>query len=252
MLLLTRCCLAGTIDPNINDSKYIEYGSKHGCVQRLKYDSKIASCVIIQPNIALTAAHVIVNAKNPTVLLDNNKEIKIKNVIFPEKFLQNKDKIGLSDFDIAICHLDGDVDLDYFPKLFEDYDELDSVCGIAGFGITGKYNGSQRVYDGKRRAGSNIIDKVDSFTLECSVDGGRKTSLEFLISPGDNGGGLFIDKKLAGINSLIYTYSKDKNPNSDLNDRSVHVRISKHVVWIKSCIKIFKQIDELEAANVRY
>lgn len=247
MLLLTRCCLAGTTDPNIQDAKYIEYGSKYKCVQRITCDDGIASCVIISPKVAITSAHVVAKSKIASVILDDGTKIEIKNVIFPEKFLQ--DKNNLCDFDIAVCHLSKEVELDYFPDLYCEFNELNSICGISGFGITGKYNSISRFNDGKRRAGSNIVDAVNDFTVECSVYGGKKTSLEFMISPGDSGGGLFIDKKLAGINSLVYTMHNDKNPNSDLNDRSCHVRVSKHSHWIKTCITVFNKMDEIEETN---
>jgi hypothetical protein len=57
-----------------------------------------------------------------------------------------------------------------------------------------------------------------------------KTSLEFLIASGDSGGGLFIDGKLAGINSCIMAVNG--SPKSDYRTESGHTRISINLDWI--------------------
>jgi hypothetical protein len=58
--------------------------------------------------------------------------------------------------------------------------------------------------------------------------------MEFLIASGDSGGGLFIDQKLAGINSCVMT--TDGHTDSNHNDESGHTRISQHINWIESTI----------------
>jgi len=78
--------------------------------------------------------------------------------------------------------------------------------------------------------------------LVCSLKGGKKTALEFLIANGDSGGGLFIDKKLAGINSCVM--ADDKSLNSNYNDWSGHTRVSLHKPWIDKMIKILEEPQE--------
>ena len=56
------------------------------------------------------------------------------------------------------------------------------------------------------------------------------TELEFLISHGDSGGGLFIDGQLAGINSSVL--SKDGKTDSNYGDESCHTRISRYKDWL--------------------
>jgi hypothetical protein len=63
----------------------------------------------------------------------------------------------------------------------------------------------------------------------------KESRLEFLISHGDSGGGLFINKKLAGINSLVF--SSDGKPDSSWRDESGHTRISLFIDWINNTIK---------------
>ena len=56
------------------------------------------------------------------------------------------------------------------------------------------------------------------------------TKMEFLIASGDSGGGLFIDNKLAGINSCVMAV--DRSPQSKYNEESGHTRVSKFLGWI--------------------
>ena len=66
LLLANSICMAGTIDPSQDDSKYIDYAQKYNSVFRIitKKDNKItssSSCVAIQPKWILTAAHIFNN-----------------------------------------------------------------------------------------------------------------------------------------------------------------------------------------------
>ena len=59
--------------------------------------------------------------------------------------------------------------------------------------------------------------------------------LEFLISHGDSGGGLFINGKLAGIHSFVS--ASDKKADSSYGDQSGHTRISTYKRWIDFIVK---------------
>ena len=61
-----------------------------------------------------------------------------------------------------------------------------------------------------------------------------------LIGHGDSGGGLFIDKKLAGIHSCIYT--GDGKLDSSYKDYSAHTRVSLHKPWIDLIINEYEGI----------
>jgi hypothetical protein len=86
------------------------------------------------------------------------------------------------------------------------------------------------VSDGLKRAGSNIVDRVEGGLLVCSVSSGRRTSLEYLITPGDSGGGLFIGNELAGIHSIIMRNAG--SPSGRYGDESGHTRLTLHRDWI--------------------
>lgn len=226
---------AGTIDPQNSDQKYVEYGAKHKCV--LKLEGKdlndryfYASCVIIKPRIFITAAHVVEKIKSSNVVFGQEK-IETALIIYPSEYKSSE--IGKND--IAIGYLEKDIILDFYPELYSKEDEIGKICSIAGFGVTGNYIIGANTHDGIKRAGSNTVDSIFNHMLICSLKHGKKTSLEFLISHGDSGGGLFIDSKLAGVNSCVF--AEDKSLNSDINDESGHTRISINKKWIDEMIE---------------
>ena len=245
-LLFTSISNAGTIDPKVSDNKYIEYGAEYECILRISGKDVagrnfLASCVLIEPNIILTAAHIGSITKEAHVY---NDEAKGKVLIFVSPKEYEEKAFGGNGCDISVGLLDNKIDIKYYPTLYENNDELNKVCGLSGFGMTGNFDTGVTKSDGKKRAGSNIIQKIEqNDLLVCSVQDIPSTSLEFLIAGGDSGGGLFIDKKLAGIHSSIYTYGNIP-PKSDRKTLSIHTRISKHKDWIRETIR------ELKNANI--
>jgi hypothetical protein len=250
ILLFPTVSLAGTIRPDVKDEEYIEYGQKHKCVLKLnirnknekgEYVNGFGSCTIIAPRVAITAAHLVKGIDDVFVVKSDGSQVKVKYSAFPRLF--DGGKIAES-FDIAVCYLEEPIVLDFYPEMYRTKDEVEKICSIAGFGATGNHNEGVTVRESKKRAGSNRIDAVINGMLVCTVGPLKRTSLEYLIAPGDSGGGLFIDKKLAGINSNVATIHKDRNPNSDKNDFACHTRVSNHAGWIDQCIGIFQKIDK--------
>jgi hypothetical protein len=238
ILFLHMSVFAGTIDPYTPDSKYIEYGTKFHNVVPIcgvyKNNSEFcASAVIIDPHHILTAAHVVKNSKKCLVKIGETKYCIVE--IIAHKDFDDK-HFGLND--IAIGYCDRKMDMDFYPELYDQKDEVDKVCSISGFGLTGTFKTGAIISDNKRRAGSNIIDRVEKHLLICSPSPGkyRRTELEFLICSGDSGGGLFIDGKLAGINSCVLANGTTP-PKSDYATESGHTRISEHLDWIKQNLK---------------
>jgi hypothetical protein len=235
ILFNSTITFGGTRDPDTPDSKYIEYGKNHKCVIRIttiKENKKTyGSAVVIDPYWILTAAHVVKNSSNTKVVLDDEKEIIVDEIFIP--LLYSSERVGL--YDIALCKLHESIDLKIYPELYEKEDEIGKICSISGFGVTGKFSSSERIDDGARRAGSNKIENINKHLLVCTPGIKDKTELEFLISHGDSGGGLFIDKKLAGINSCVM--ATDKNADSSYGDECGHTRVSIHKNWIRSIIE---------------
>jgi hypothetical protein len=196
-----------------------------------------ASCVVINEYYVLTAAHVVTGSISQHVIYKGKAypcAIVAVHIDYDSKIMGKND--------IAIARLQKPIKLDYYPKLYTEKDEKNKVCGLAGYGYHGDFNSGYSVgnFDNKRRAGSNVVDAVNDNCLTYSVHTEPKTELEFLISPGDSGGGLFIDKKIAGINS--YVYATDGKSDSDFGDVGCSTRISDYVEWINKTQEIIESL----------
>jgi hypothetical protein len=233
LILLCSSLFAGTIDPHTPDEKYVTYGTKFEYVYQIcgKYEDDgnfCASAVAINDHWLLTAAHVVKNSKT-CVVFNSEEKHQIDEVIIHKDF---ETSFGVAD--IALCKTSKKLGLKFYPSLYEDSDEVGKVCSISGYGVTGTFANDIKISDGKRRAGSNIIDETQKDLLICSPSKAGRTELEFLICHGDSGGGLFIGNKLAGINSCVLAINR--SPKSIYGDEAGHTRISKFVPWIRSVI----------------
>jgi hypothetical protein len=176
----------------------------------------------------LTAAHVVQGYKTCHVKL-NDKQFILTDIIIHKDF---GGEFGTGDIALGYC-VDG-FDLENFPPLYTDEDEKGKVASIAGWGLTGNFHTGTHRSDNKLRAGSNIVDGIDKDMLICSPSkwgAEDHTVLEYMIGSGDSGGGLFIDGKLAGINSCVMAVGR--SPMSKYNEESGHTRVSKFLGWIK-------------------
>jgi len=236
IVLYTTLSFAGTIDPETPDSKYVEYGGKFSHVVKLCcLDDKGMSCgsaVIIDPNWIITAAHVVENCHSWTVNI-KDKKYKISKMFINPKYNTNV----FGEYDIALGYASDPIDIDHYPSLYEKQDEVGKLCSIAGWGLTGNFNTGTKLSDNKIRGGSNFVDRIEKKVLICSASKRNEkfTELEYLICSGDSGGGLFIDNKLAGINSSVLGY--DGKPDSTYGDESCHTRISVHIDWINNTME---------------
>lgn len=217
----------GTIDPQKKDSQYIEYGEKfihtgkiYGTdIKGLEY---YGSCIAFDSQLILTAAHILHDAKTANVLL-NNKHIKVDKWIIHHNF--KYEILGYND--IAICLLDSPIDLQWYPKLYNDKNELGKLCSLSGYGVAGTFITGPSIVDNHKRAGSNMISAIEDGVLICDPSTDHtKTSMEFFICPGDSGGGLFIGNEIAGIHSYTIKFKPSNRQYSG------HTRISNHIEWI--------------------
>lgn len=229
---------SGTINPAVSDAQYIKYAKKYDCVLRLltKKNNKItssSSCVLIADKWIATAAHIFENkGSHDVVVVFQNKEYKISKIFLAEGF--DADNIGQND--LALGLLEEKIPYNKpFPKLYSKQDEANKIADIAGWGVTGDFDRGSWKDDSFMRAGTNRISSIEKHLLLCNPSSDDASSrLEFLISHGDSGGGLFIDGELAGINSLVF--ANDGKPNSSWTDESGHTRISLFIDWINKTI----------------
>lgn len=240
LILFSFCIIelskAGTRDPSVLDSEYLTYAKDFKYVGKLKGRYKdgstfIASAVAIDNHHILTAAHIIQNTRYKScVFILDEKIFPITVFKKPKEFTMEQ----YGKFDIALGYSLKPFNLSFYPELYDGDDEVGKVCCISGFGYTGTFTTGAVTQDYQLRAGSNVIDKTYNDLLICSPskeDSPTRTSLEFLISIGDSGGGLFIDGKLAGINSCVLT--NGNSPNSSYDDESGHTRVSQFLDWIE-------------------
>jgi hypothetical protein len=240
LFLFVICTIstAGTINPKNSDNQYKEYASKFECVLKLitKNDKKITSCssaVIIKPKWILTAAHIVHNKTDKIYVIINNKEYLIEQTFIPKDF--NPNKIGYNDIALGKLSDINIVNIKY-PDLYNEFNEKNKICDIVGWGLGGTFDKGSTFDDDGIRAGTNRISSVEKHILICNATGNDdKSPLEILISHGDSGGGLFINNKLAGINSLVM--SSDGKPDSSWTDEGGHTRVSKFVSWIDEIIQ---------------
>lgn len=238
VFLITLCSpsYSGTIDPSTPDSKYVEYGSKFDCIVRVGGTANdgnkdfmfYASGVAIDDHHILTAAHVVNGCKECFVIIKDKKYI-ISQITIHKDFEKT---FGAGD--IALGYTDDKLELDFYPSLYDTDDEVGKVCSISGYGLTGTFSTGATRSDDKKRAGSNMIDRTFSDVIVCNPSRRHEkgyTELEFFIASGDSGGGLFIDGKLAGINSCVMV--SNRSPNSSYGEEACHTRISKFIGWIR-------------------
>lgn len=226
----------GTILDSVNDNEYIQYAKNIDCVVKIvgKIDNKdkaVFSGVIIDEHWIITAAHTLDNNQKFYFSLED-KQLEINEFFIHPQY--NPSEFG--SIDIGLCYIKDPIKIKFIPKFYTEDDEIGKVCCIVGYGLTGTGKSGAIKWDGKRRAGSNKIINIHKNMLMCDMSSDNPTQLEFCMASGDSGGGLFIDKKLAGINSCVF--HDDPKLIGKYHDDSGHIRISNKecLDWIKYII----------------
>lgn len=240
--------LAGTIDPNTPDSKYVEFGKQFPNVVQLsakvkclnpqcefKSHAQKGSAVVIAPHWLLTAAHVVQDGTHHTAILADQTTYDLPHVVWHKDF--DNSTFGVND--IALCYSPKEIVMEFYPELYDQDDELGKAITLAGWGFSGTFNTGASVTDGKRRAGQNVIAGSHRTVLTCVPRRQGRFPLEFMIAPGDSGGGMFIGNKLAGINSFLM--AGDSKPDGTYGDESAFTRVSLYVQWVKDQIAAYEQ-----------
>jgi hypothetical protein len=139
--------------------------------------------------------------------------------------------------------------------LYTGRDEDLKLGTYVGYGMTGTGDTGAYLSGGTKRAGQNIIgvgtrlgysDRVlvsdfDNPRYANSYDWlSQPLNLEYQLAPGDSGGGLFIDGRVAGVHSFIS--ATDGKTDADYGDTSASVRVSSQAGWIRGAANYLAQL----------
>ena len=254
---------AGVIRDDRSDSLYIEKAANalYSSVGQFKSfgpaGNFLASGTIISNNWVLTAAHVVDGDPRLEFYIDGIPYTAVSSIAHSKW-----DGDISKGYDIALVEFGVDFTaMGYDPAaLYEGSNEIGKVSTAVGYGTTG--TGDTGVVCGDdcfplvKRAGDNMIDAVlstrgrsnrvlltdfdnPSDPSDSSWGSAIPLDLEYLIAPGDSGGGLFIEEFgetfLAGVHSFGWGIL-DTDPNSNYGDAAGHTRVSSFTGWIDEII----------------
>ena len=208
----------------------------------------MASGTLIAPDWVLTAGHVVDGADALTFRIGGGSYAATNWLPHPK---WNGSLAG--GYDIGLMQLDRPVPDTIAPAArYGGDDELGAAATLVGFGMTGTGQTGAVVLDGLKRAGQNTIDAlygrnpmVPARILLCDFDNPDDPAdnsygseapldLEYLVSFGDSGGGVFMDSPsgavLAGVHSFVS--APDGYADCDYGDISGHTRVSIFNDWI--------------------
>jgi hypothetical protein len=247
---------AGTIRSDRSDSLYLNLGAQpaYADVGQIQFSTSagnyLGSGTLIAPNWVLTAGHVVDSANTMKYTVGGKSYTGSRWFAYPS-WTGNL----ASGYDIGLLQLSSSVSGIAPATRYTGTAEIGKTGTYTGYGMTGTGNTGANKYDGKKRAGQNVLDRFYSgnsttgLILLSDFDNPRNTrdnwygsatplNLEYLIAPGDSGGGVFVDfgagPQLVGVNSFVM--SRDGKPNSDYGDASGAARVSPYNGWIDSVL----------------
>lgn len=238
--VVSASCLAGTTEDGIPDSAYVEYAKQFS-----SYTAKLsgttdknapflATATIIADNWAVTAAHVAAEAGGGAIVIEVGGVGRTASQVFIHPGWSD-DVMGVDD--IALIRTDASWGLATYPKLFDGVESVGQNVSICGYGVHGKMSVGHSEHDGRLRAGTNTIHALTPSSIICYAERGS-SRLEFCSAPGDSGGPLFLNGRLAGVNS--FTMAPKGPLKSKYGEESGHTRIGVYREWIESTMEAAK------------
>ncbi len=272
---------AGTIRDDRADQLYKDRAQlpQFAAVGYYNSGRSYGSVTLIDPDWALTAAHVVDSNMNGTLADDNatgqtlsigGNFRHVSEVFVPTGVGPNRGwngDIGQG-FDLALVHLATPITTITPAKLYTNFQELGKQITMVGYGRSGTGSTGATGSSGTKRAGDNIVDRLATFSngatgLKWDFDQpspriapnqyGSSTplNLEYQIAPGDSGGGSFLEEDgawyLAGVHSGVYNYYSYPGTGTDgstYGDATLVTRVSAYQQFI------FDHIPDIASASV--
>lgn len=229
--------VAGTIEDGIDDARYLTYGSTFGAFtcQIIGVESTgkpaHATCVLLGPHWAVTAAHVVHDMQTAAVIAADRRH-RVDRVFVHQEWTGEYAR-----HDIALVHVAEPFVLTRYPPLSDGSERLGDVATAAGYGMTGRLSTGLQERPPGLRAGTQRLFGTEASVWVCKIERGG-TPLPLCIAPGDSGGGLWAraadgSTRLVGINSCVTRYGGGR-PRHVAGEESCHTRVSLYLDWIAS------------------
>ncbi len=258
LLACTLAASGGVIRHDVPDASYIALAAQgqFDPVGSLYRDGDTYSCsaTLVAPGWVLTAGHCSLFNPSPLSFELGGAVYEVtQRVVHPDFLKSNGDD---ANHDLALLRLAAPVTNVNPAALYEGSDDIGATMtsvglGWTGDGVTGFIPGTE----GVKRAGNNSWDALgDALGLSETIlladfdspldasgnlfGDASPLDLEYLIVPGDSGGGTFIQEDgqwyLAGVHSFILGTTGE--PTGMYGDGAGIVRVNMHNDWIESVI----------------
>lgn len=231
ILCWASSALAGTTDDALPDARYLAYGKGFSA-----YTARIigvlpdgttpaGSCVLIADHWCLTAAHVVHDYTRGLVHASTGTR-RIERIFQHRHY--DDGKYGW--YDVALVRVDRPFGLEWYPPLSSGQEAVGALVSVAGYGMTGRLSTGYTHGDGALRAGTGRIVRFERGCIVLPAMRGG-SPLPYCIAPGDSGGPLFVDGRLAGINSFTMKEQDGTRTRSRVGEESAHTRVSLYHDW---------------------
>lgn len=214
-----------------------------------RFDNKVCVATLIASRWAITAAHCTEQTPLGEAMVNNGSysltiaghSYQVDNLILhPDHDTGNE----LTNVDLALLHLDRNVDSVTPASLYRNTDEANQVFSLLGWGFTGIGTRGLLNNDGSfRRAENRVVEAAQwlTFLFDDPREAGSQTlALEGIPGLGDSGGPALLETEaglvVAGIALGELEVGEEPPAQGLYGTTQIYERISSHLEWIDQVI----------------